>query len=275
MIDFQEEGHKYTRNGTHYISVTQLIDRYVKPYDSQYWSLYKAIKDVLENQGLFREYKFDKAGSWKNVVSYFEDNHTGNRETDLLIYERQQWYLNTWQEKNEKSCVKGSKTHKQLEDAVNHARVVAVDSYNMPVDKSSYIPLREFESNGIWTEPYIWSDTYQVAGKADVIIKIGRRIRLKDYKTNEEITTEAFNGQCLLAPIDHVPDTKYNRYCLQLSLYGLMLEDWGYRVEDLELIHIKKEGDFPMKVHYLKDEARDLLENHKSQIMKLNYHSVN
>lgn len=270
MIDFEEKSHTYSRNGTRYISVTQLIDRYTKPFDGEYWSLYKAVKDVLEEADLFYGYKHD-AGGWKNVVAYFKKWGAYTEQLNYKIVMRQNWYLEKWDLKRDAACEKGSKIHKELEDAVNNARVVAVEALHLPVDRSSYMPLGDFESSGIWTEPYIWSDRYQVAGRSDVVIKIGRRIRIKDYKTNEKITTEPFDKQCLLPPLDHVPDTKYHKYCLQLSTYGLLLEDWGFRVEDLELIHITEEDgqpvDKPMKLHYLKQEAREMLENHKSQIL--------
>lgn len=271
MIDFEEKSHVYSRNGTRYISVTQLIDRYVEPFDGDYWSTYKACKDVLEEQGLFYAYKYD-AGGWRNVVAYFRKWGSPTKHLDEQILKRKEWYLIKWDLKRDAACEKGSKIHKELEDAVNHARCVAVDSYRLNVDKSSYIPLGDMDSSGIWTEPYIWSDNYRVAGRSDVVIKIGNRVRIKDYKTNEKITTEAFDNRCLKPPLEHVPDTKYHKYALQLSTYGLMLEDWGFVVEDLELIHITEQDgkpvEVPMKLHYLRDEAREMLENHKSQILK-------
>lgn len=270
MIDFEEKSHTYTRNGTRYISVTQLIDRYVEPFDGDYWATYKACKDVLEEQGLFYAYKHD-AGGWRNVVSYFKSYGSPTQHLDNQILKRKDWYLIKWDLKRDAACEKGSRIHKELEDAVNHARIVAVDALHLPVDRSSYMPLGDLDSSGIWTEPYLWSDTYNVAGRSDVVIKIGRRVRIKDYKTNEKITTEAFDNRTLKAPLEHVPDTKYHKYCLQLSIYGFMLEEWGYVVEDLELIHITEENgrpvEKPMKLHYLKEEARELLQDYKSQIL--------
>lgn len=264
MIQFEEKEHIYSRNGARYISVTQLIDRYVPPFDGEYWSLYKAIKDVLEARGLFRFYKVD-AGGWRNVVGLFRREGTGDMAIDSLVVDRQLWYLDAWGLKNKLACEKGSAIHNELEGAVNHAKQVEVDRYKLVVSQGN---LREnnkilrLDDLGIHTERYLWNDEFQIAGKGDlIIVPTFARVRIKDYKTNEKITTEAFDNQVLLHPLQHIPSTKYHIYCLQLSLYGWMLEQWGFRVEDLELIHVTANDNVPMKLHYLKPEVEEMVKH--------------
>src|SRR5262245_47122533 len=122
MIQFEEKSHTYTRNNQQYISVTQLIDRYVPPFDSEYWSLYKAIKDVLSDRGLFYSYKME-VGGWKKVVPDFL-KFGYHKDIDILIVRQQNWYLDKWGVKKREACEKGSRIHNELEGAVNHAREV-------------------------------------------------------------------------------------------------------------------------------------------------------
>jgi hypothetical protein len=194
MIEFEEKSHVYRRNGTRYISVTQLIDRYVPPFDGDYWSLYKSIKDVLSERGLFHYYKLN-AGGWKNVVAYYRKFGSGHQSLNYKILMRQQWYLEQWGLKNKQACERGSLIHNELEGAVNNARQVEVDKHHLPVyEGNNNKNILRTDHIGIHTERYLWNDEFKVAGKSDVIIvPTAGRIRVKDYKTNEKIRPHTRN----------------------------------------------------------------------------------
>jgi len=260
MIQFEEKAHTYTRNGNRYLSVTQLLGKYEPFFDTEYWSLYKAIKDVFELKGLWYSYK-QHVGGWENVVNYFT---THGSKHEVPVRARQNEYKQQWIEKNRKAIERGSGIHKTLEMMVNNQKHIVVDRSHIKPNYGKYMPLGDFTSEQIFTEPYLWSDDYQLAGQSDIIIKLARRVRIKDYKTNEEITTEAFNGQTFAHPLEHLPFHKYNLYTMQLSIYGWMLEEWGFRVEDLELIHITESGAVTMKCYYLKDEVIELVKHYKA-----------
>ena len=100
MILFEPKEHKYTHSitGKEFISVTTLVDKYKKPYDSDYWSLYKALKDVLS--AVNRWYMFKKsAGGWDKAVAKFCRSGAGIY-TDK-VRQRQQWYLDKWLKEKE------------------------------------------------------------------------------------------------------------------------------------------------------------------------------
>jgi len=53
-----------------------------------------------------------------------------------------------------------------------------------------------------------------------------KRVESKNILDPTKVATKrGFNGACGLAPIDHVPDTHYQHYSLQTSIYNVMLHD--------------------------------------------------
>jgi hypothetical protein len=266
MITFDAGPHTYTRNGSRYLSVTQLINRYCPPFDTEYWSLYKAIKDVLTMVNRFDEYKAYCKG-WKNCVSKFKEKGFKDKNLEYKVIQRQNYYIQLWSENTRLACERGSSIHDSLEGAINHAREVLFDRTPLRVyegEKNRQIP--PLGQTGIYTEMYLWSDEHKVAGKSDVVLipKYGR-VRIKDYKTNKKLSDEAFDNQTFLGPLSHIPYTKIHTYTLQLSIYGYMMERWGFRVEDLEIIHITDDAEpKSINLYYYKDEAKALLDHYKS-----------
>ena len=52
-IVFNEKNHKYwdlTNPNANFISVTTLIDRFVPPYDKEFWSMYKALEQLVPKE---------------------------------------------------------------------------------------------------------------------------------------------------------------------------------------------------------------------------------
>ncbi len=266
MITFDAGPHTYTRNGSKYLSVTQLINRYCPPFDTEYWSLYKALKDILTIAGRFEEYK-KHCGGWKNCVAKFKAHGFKDKSLEANVVRRQNFYIEKWTENTRLACERGSSIHDSLEGAINHAREIMVDRTRLKVyegEKNRRIP--PLNQTGIYTEMYLWSDEHKVAGKSDVVLipKAGR-VRIKDYKTNKKLSDEAFDNQTMLGPLSHVPYTKIHCYTLQLSIYGYMMEQWGFKVEDLEIIHITDEYE-PKSINlfYYRDEAKAILDHYKS-----------
>ena len=95
-VNFNEDEHLYWNdNGDKYISVTTLIDKYTQPFDSDFWSKYKALERLLgkemfamEKQRLLKTKKWDD----KILDSY---------DIDILKFKTtQQDILDEWEAKN-------------------------------------------------------------------------------------------------------------------------------------------------------------------------------
>jgi len=107
------------------------------------------------------------------------------------------------------------------------------------------------------TEQIIYDKKVGISGMIDLIGYKDDKLVLYDYKTNKGDLMKPGYGQ-LLKPLEHLENSTYNKYSLQLSIYRLMLENWGYKVEDSYLVHING-GIKVIKVPYLIDEARMML----------------
>jgi hypothetical protein len=263
MILFEPKEHKYTHaeSGLEYISVTTLVDKYKKPYDSKYWSLYKAAKDVLSAVNKWHFYK-KQAGGWMKVVKHF-NAHGASIYTDK-IKRRQKWYLDKWRKEKELACALGTEFHDDMESLTNSIRTVTDDTQTFEVFPGQVLLQQGFSTDGMFTEILLFNTKYRIAGKADRVLRTGNKVVVKDYKTCKTISNDPFMEQRMLAPLDELYDTKFNHIMMQLSTYGWMLEQYGYEVDGLEINHANRETGLPIAdipVPYRPDLVKAMVEH--------------
>jgi hypothetical protein len=258
-VTFADEGHKYTHlDGREFISVTTLISRYKNPFDSQYWSLYKAIKDVLVPKNLWSIYKAS-AGGWEDVVDYWSKEPIFEKS----IRTRQNWYLEQWKEKSETALKNGTEVHNAREAEIKSQSSIKVNGVDYAVSKSyqsAIIEFPDFEACKVFTEPLLYNEAYGIAGKADKVIQSKKDIVIKDYKTNEEISFTAFRDAVMKSPLDVLSDCDFSHFTLQLSTYGWMLEQHGYNVKGLFVVHTRTNRELP--VPYKKNLVESMIQNY-------------
>lgn len=74
-------------------------------------------------------------------------------------------------------------------------------------------------------------------------------VDITDYKTYKKVDIKSFYNpkikkwSMMLEPLQGVQDCNYNHTGLQLAMYGLMLEDLGYKIGKLKLLHIDRNGN--------------------------------
>lgn len=156
-----------------YISVTTLIGSYAQPFDSDFWSKYKALEKILDTD------------VWKDLKKTLLNTHRITKEileaysVDINdLNKEQQNILDAWDKKKIESCERGTKIHSQLEHSF----------YNMKNDK----PLQKFGiggkfickegytkldlENGVYPEYLIsWStpdNVLNLAGQIDLMISL-------------------------------------------------------------------------------------------------------
>jgi hypothetical protein len=260
---FDEPTHTYTNNNTDekYISVTTLIHKYTPEFDSDYWSLYKAVKDILSNNNCFDAYK-RSVGGWESVVPAWNSNPLLKFKDDVDC--RQQHYLLQWEAISETACEIGTAEHKrrEIETAENNYYTHENEQYETPKvhNQQDILHIQDFHSNRIYTELLVYNDRYKVAGQVDWVRKKGRQVWIKDYKTSKEITKEAFREEKLLAPLSDLYNANWYIYAMQLSTYGWMLEECGYTVAGLNLIHTRTETTY--NIPYLKDHVQAMMQDY-------------
>lgn len=262
-VVFHAHNHTYLNDqSVPYISVTTLIKKYSPPYNQDYWSSYKALKDVLSDAGVWDVYK-KKAGGWENVLTFCRN--IKNFPYNDAIIQRKKYYILLWKEKGEEARQKGTEFHNAAESKLVEGKVHILDDKREAkvCVKTDIIGTPEFKELSVFPELLIYNDKYRVAGQADYVLKDGNTIHIKDYKTSKEIEKNAFMDETLLFPVNSLPNANFYTYSLQLSIYGYMLECKGYKVGTLIIEHVINDYEtklYPVK--YLRHEVILLLKHY-------------
>lgn len=203
---FNEEHHKYTYDGRKLISVTQFISKFGKKFDSDYWANRKA----------------DDVG--------------------ITVTEMKQ----EWQYKADLGTTVGSIVHLWIEDYLNGLNPF------MPIIENDIGPFKTDEIEQLiririhkWLELYhirlhkltpiaqelrVWSLKYGLAGTIDGLFEYKNQLIVGDWKTNKKFNTDEDKvWQYLLWPFDNEPDNEHNKYSIQVSLYRVILEEYGIK----------------------------------------------
>ncbi|HEY4784611.1 MAG TPA: hypothetical protein VIH57_01120 [Bacteroidales bacterium] len=106
------------------------------------------------------------------------------------------------------------------------------------------------------TEWRIFDEKYNIAGTIDLIASNGNRFEIYDWKRSKKVVDFAGNpikidtwGNCGVGKLSDIPDTSYNRYCLQQSLYRYILEsNYGIKISNMFLIILYPDNDRYYKV---------------------------
>jgi hypothetical protein len=214
-VDYDDSKHLYTGAGVKYTSASQVVEKFVNPFNS------------------------------KEVAVRYADKHGMTPE----------YWMSRWDTKNEKSKIRGNQIHdsneiilraKMVDKFQDRTLIVHADGIE---DRDPWI----MRPDGIYTERKLWHHGYKIAGRADKIIlttqhtdnNIHNSIRwahIEDYKTNERLDFSSYrysngNYKMMKPPIGHIMDCNVQHYYLQLSLYMLMLEYQGFTPGTMTIKH--------------------------------------
>jgi len=214
--------HKYTYNGEEFISVTKFIQRFHKPFESDYWSKKKA----------------DEAGV------------------------PQDWILNEWKKLNDYANDVGTQTHNWIEDYFNGIWKPLPHNLDVinRINKFNIIFAKQLHKlEPLKFELRVFSKKWKIAGMIDALFLYRGKIFIIDYKTNKKFTTDENIEfvEKLLPPFDGFKKTHLNEYSIQLSLYALILKEWGFEIGGAYLVHIGP-GDDDAKLHKCVDMMKIL-----------------
>lgn len=279
-VAYNDELHSYwnVNDNERYISVTTLIHQYQRPYDSDFWSSYKALERLLPKDVWAIEKK--SLNKTKQFSMDILDAH-GIKVNDFN--REKQNILDEWEKKKVESCERGTKIHAALENSMYKAgsNISLAKRYGIGGKfecKKDYLPL-DLEC-GVYPE-YLISYTsddglLRVAGQIDLLIKDGNDIYIADYKTNEEIKQKSFydsakkSSERMLYPLNDLDDVNYWHYTMQLSTYAWMIEKTNpdFKIKDLIMIHFDHQGkETTYHLDYLKDNVERMFAHYKQQLV--------
>jgi ATP-dependent exoDNAse (exonuclease V) beta subunit len=226
---FDPKYHKYTYNGKPYTSVTKFISNFHKPFEQDYWSQKKA----------------DKAGV------------------------PQDWILEDWKEKNDRANFVGHSTHAWIENYFKglHQEIPSdldiidrINKFNVIFGKKIY------KLTPITFELKIFSKIWPIAGTIDSIFMYNNKLFIVDWKTNSNFSHDEHpkgTYEKLLNPFTELWKNHLNEYSIQVSLYSLILEEWGFDIRGAYLVHIGPDSEAAMyKAVDLKEQLKSYLPQH-------------
>lgn len=224
-FEFDPKLHKYTYNGEQFISVTTFIQQFHKKFDQDYWSSYKSEQTGIEQETILNE--------WKRLNDYANEV--------------------------------GTDTHQWIEDYFN--RIWKPLPTNLDVihriNKFNKIYAKHlYKLEPLKFEVRVFSKKWKIAGMIDALFLHRGKIYILDYKTNKIFTTDDSlkYKENLLPPFNNYYKTHLNEYSIQISLYALILKEWGFDVAGGYLIHIGPDDDDAVIYKCL--DFSDILENY-------------
>jgi hypothetical protein len=223
-ITFDEPSHTYTHNetGEKYTSVTTLLGKYKKPFDS----------DATATRVAARE------GVSKEIV------------------------LEMWDKEKNRACDRGTEIHKLLEDYITIGEEAedwgwlfktydkcaqwSVDKYKKVLCEQ-LVWSEEFKISGLADLFYIHSDNTFTIG---------------DFKTNKRYRFSSMYKDWMLEPLDHLPVCEHSTYGMQLSIYAYLYEQMtGMKCRQLVIYYLNKDRFVAHHPNYMKAEVKELFKH--------------
>ena len=219
---FEPSLHKYTYLQEQFTSVTKFIQQFHKPFQQDYWSQKKA----------------QEAGV------------------------PQDWILEEWKKLNEYANEVGTDTHQWIEDYFNQIWtplpknpdvINRINKFNLIYSKHLY------KLEPLKFEVRVFSKKWKIAGMIDSLFIHRGKVFILDWKTNKQFTTDQNlkYKEKLLAPFEDNFKSHLSEYSIQLSLYALILEEWGFEIGGAYLVHIGP-GEGAAEMHKVIDMRHKL-----------------
>jgi ATP-dependent exoDNAse (exonuclease V) beta subunit len=203
-FEFDPVAHRYTYEGEPFISVTRFIQQFHKPFEQDYWSKKKA----------------EQAGV------------------------PQDWILAEWKKLNDYANEVGTDTHQWIEDYFNQIWKPIPNNLDVihRINKFNKIYAKQlYKLEPLKFEVRVFSPKWKIAGMIDSLFLYRGKIYILDWKTNKDFTDDNHpkgTYEKLLAPFQDHFKNHLNEYSIQLSLYSLILEEWGFQVGGAYIVHI-------------------------------------
>lgn len=199
-VIYYDEPHKYYLGKQELISVTTLIHKYQKEFNTQYWSDYKADEFDIPQENVIEAWNFiNRKGTMKgSIIHDYAENLLLNK---IFRYPKNEII-------NEFGFDPISKeyeiTKKHIDRFIKHS-------------KERLIPIR--------TEMIVYDKESLIGGMADIVfynVK-AKEFQIWDYKTNKEFTEEN-PKEYLMGELCTLEDCDLEIYSLQLEMYKQIIQ---------------------------------------------------
>lgn len=180
-----------------------------------------------------------------------------------------------WKANANEAALLGTAMHESIELYYNEAEIE-----NTSVEYSYFKNFEKdrLESFGKDLIPYrtewmVWTKELKLSGSIDMVYKNTKtgHLEIYDWKRARNITKNSFGKYAKTELIEHIPDSNYWHYALQLNTYKFILENYyGETVDDLYLVCLHPNNTNKnyqrIKVPCLQEEVRALMDDRKIKL---------
>ena len=256
LIHFIEESHTYfvdTDLESKYTSVTKIIHSLFEQFDAD-----KVIAKMM------------KGRNWNPSNIYW-----GKTPDEIK---------DGWTFKGLLASTAGTKMHNQIETFMNNATLLKGYSHEDLLE--AYVPVEpvekewehfiRFVTKTLTLKPYrsewmVFNEDYKISGCIDMVYENeDGTLSIYDWKRCKDIIKKNnFNKSSTI--LDHIPDTNFWHYSLQLNLYKYILESkYDKKVTQLFLVRLHPESSNYelIEVPVLQNETNTIINSHVSTISR-------
>lgn len=228
-IKYKDSNHTYVSNGKPLMSVTKFLESLKKPFDENYWCVYKAyeysgytVKMIWGNNTTFLA---------NGEKAFIHNNHDHLKVTPDNV-------LKQWDIENLIGTTRGSYVHQYLErkekrfldeislPTINLTTLDTIYFYSSLAKMSNLCDLYLEENTHltpICIEYMVGDEKLGLAGTLDRLYynHITQEYEIWDFKTDKKFKT---SNKYQKLNLFNVEECEYNKYSLQLSLYRYIIE---------------------------------------------------
>lgn len=218
-IQFYPQEHIYLYNGQEQlIPVSSVISCFFKPFDSFYWSEYKANQRHVPQGQVLEEW--DAKGACSRDVGTF------------MHLQIENYY-------------KGLPYQQEYSFKYNGKYICLNEQINLEIEYGQFMEfMKHHEFTPFKTEWAIYDEELKIAGTIDMIHRRGNVFDIYDWKRSHRIVdllgnpiTKNDYGEKGLGELCQIDDTPYWHYCIQQNLYRYILEkNYGIKIEKMYLV---------------------------------------
>ena len=178
--------------------------------------------------------------------------------------------LDMWEQKGKESRELGTELHKKIENYYQDIASTEDDTFKLFLMFANKIELKPYR-----TEWAVYDVKHNIAGTIDFVDYQNGEYIIYDWKRSDKIID---NGMPIKIskydekgnhPLEHLDNTPYYHYALQLSIYKFILENnYNIKISDLRLgiFHPTYNKPYVLRIPYLEKEINDLF-NLRSEVL--------
>ena len=167
-----------------------------------------------------------------------------------------------WERKGKESRELGTELHKKIENYYQGISSLEDDTFKLFLMFADKVELKPYR-----TEWVVYDEKHNIAGTIDFVDCQNGEYIIYDWKRSDKIID---NGMPIKIskydekgnhPLEHLDNTPYYHYALQLSIYKYILENnYNIKISDLRLgvFHPTYNKPYVLRIPYLEKEINDL-----------------